>query len=124
MFDIGFLELILIAIIGLIVLGPERLPVAARTLGRWFGKARRMTGQFTQEINRQIELEDLKNELKKQGESLDINEDVEMIQNTVQDALKEAEEFEPLPRDEYDKLFQAPKEPTPTRDTPSDQAKP
>ncbi|KZY35493.1 MULTISPECIES: Sec-independent protein translocase protein TatB [unclassified Oleiphilus] len=119
MFDVGFLELVLIAIIGLLVLGPERLPVAARTLGRWFGKARRMTSQFTQEINRQIELEDLKSELKKQGESLDINEDVEMIQNTVKDALKEAEEFEPLPRDEYDKLFQAPKEPDSSKDLQS-----
>jgi len=109
MFDIGFLELIIVGIIGLLVLGPERLPVAARTLGKWLGKARRMAGQFTKEIDRQIEVEELKAELKKQGESLDINEDVEKIRTSVDAALKEAEEFEPLPRTEVDSPFIAPK---------------
>jgi sec-independent protein translocase protein TatB len=108
MFDIGFLELILIAIIGLLVLGPERLPVAARTIGRWIGRARRMATQFSKEIERQIEVEDLKAELKEQGESLDINEDVQKIQSTIRDALKEAEEFEPLPRSAPDEFFKSP----------------
>lgn len=110
MFDIGFLELVLIAIIGLLVLGPERLPVAARAVGRWVGKAKRMTSQFSQEINRQIEIEELKKELQKQGESLNINEDAQMIHNTVKDALRDAEEFEPLPRTEPDRPFTAPEE--------------
>lgn len=114
MFDVGFLELVLIAIIGLLVLGPERLPVAARTIGRWVGKAKRMTSQFSQEINRQIEIEELKKELQKQGESLNINEDAQMIHNTVKDALKDADEFEPLPRTEPDKAFKAPEEPSPS----------
>ena len=109
MFDIGFLELVLVGIIGLLVLGPERLPVAARTLGRWVGNARRMMANISQEIDKQIEIEELKAELKKQGESLNINEDVKQIQQTVSDALKEAEqhseEYEPLPRKEADKPF-------------------
>lgn len=109
MFDIGFLELILIGVIGLIVLGPERLPVAAKTLGRWVGNARRMMAQVSQEIDKQIEIEELKAELKKQGESLNISEDVKQIRQTVSDALKEAEksskEFEPLPRTEPDSPF-------------------
>ena len=117
MFDIGFLELVLVGIIGLIILGPERLPVAARTLGRWIGRAKRMVSQFTQEIDKEIEIEELKAQLKKQGESLDINTDVRQIQDTVANALQEAEqdseylfknelpehhgeEFEPLPRNE------------------------
>ena len=117
MFDIGFLELVLVGIIGLIILGPERLPVAARTLGRWIGRAKRMVSQFTQEIDKEIEIEELKAQLKKQGESLDINSDVRQIQETVSKALQEAErdaehlyenelpehqgeEFEPLPRDD------------------------
>lgn len=109
MFDIGFLELVLVGIIGLLVLGPERLPVAARTLGRWVGNAKRMMANISQEIDKQIEIEELKAELKKQGESLNINDDVKQIQQTVSDALKEAEqhseEFEPLPRKEADKPF-------------------
>jgi len=100
MFDIGFLELIFVSIIALLVLGPERLPVAARTAGKWVGKARRMVGQLSREIDRQIEAEELREELRKQGESLNINEDVRKIQSTVHGALKEAEEYEPLPRDD------------------------
>lgn len=100
MFDIGFLELVIIAVIGLLVLGPERLPVAARKAGRMVGKARRMVNQFSSEIDRQIEAEELREKLKAQGESLNIEEDIKNIQNTVQDALHQAEEFEPLPRDD------------------------
>lgn len=102
MFDIGFLELIIVAIVALLVLGPERLPVAARTAGHWVGKARRMVSQFSKEIDRQIEAENLREELKKQGESLDISEDVRNIQKTLNAALDEAEEFEPLPRSDSD----------------------
>lgn len=112
MFDIGFLELILVGVIGLIVLGPERLPVAARTLGRWVGNARRMMAQISQEIEKQVEIEELKAELKKQGESLNVNEDIKQIQQTVSEALKDAErhseEFEQLPRTETDRPFSSP----------------
>jgi sec-independent protein translocase protein TatB len=105
MFDIGFLELVIVGIIALLVLGPERLPVAARTVGKWVGRARRMTNQFTQEIDRQIELDELRAELKKQGESLDIREDAHNIHATVSEALQQAKEFEPLPRTEEDTPF-------------------
>lgn len=102
MFDIGFLELLIVAVIALLVLGPERLPVAARKAGQWVGKARRMVSQFSREIDRQIEAEELRAELKKHGESLNINEDVKKIQSTVHSALQEAEEYEPLPRKDED----------------------
>jgi len=105
MFDIGFLELVIVGIIALLVLGPERLPVAARTVGKWVGQARRMTSQFTKEIDRQIELDELRAELKKQGESLDIREDANNIHATVSQALQQAKEFEPLPRAEEDTPF-------------------
>lgn len=94
MFDIGFLELVIVGIIALLVLGPERLPVAARTVGKWVGQARRMTSQFTKEIDRQIELDELRAELKRQGESLDIRADAHNIHATVSEALQQAKEFE------------------------------
>lgn len=104
MFDIGFLELIIVAIIALLVLGPERLPHAARTAGRWVGRIRRTVGNFSREIERQIDAEELREQLKKSGESLNIEEDVKNIQQTVKEALDDVElkEYEPLPRDASD----------------------
>lgn len=66
MFDIGFFELLFIAIIALLVLGPERLPKAARAVGSWVGKAKRMMNQLSRELDREIEAEELKQELLKQ----------------------------------------------------------
>ena len=53
MFDIGFWELLLILSIALIVLGPERLPTAARTVGRWTGRARAFVRNLTTELERE-----------------------------------------------------------------------
>ena len=92
MFDIGFLELIIVAVIALLVLGPERLPRAARTVGKWVGKARRMVSSFSQEIDRQMEIEELREQLKEQGKSLNINDDAKKIHQTVKEALSVSEE--------------------------------
>lgn len=91
MFDIGFLELIIVAVLALLVLGPERLPKAAATLGKWIGKARRLMSTFSQEIDRQVEIEELREQLKKHGKSLDINEDANKIHQTVSQALADVE---------------------------------
>lgn len=63
MFDIGFWELALIGILALVVLGPKRLPEAARTAGRWVGKLRLFIANVKQDIDREIdsgELADLR----------------------------------------------------------------
>ena len=52
MFDIGFSELLLIAVIGLLVLGPERLPTAVRTTSLWVGRLRRQFNQIRAEVER------------------------------------------------------------------------
>lgn len=122
MFDIGFLELLIVSVIALLVLGPERLPIAARKAGQWVSKARRMVSQFSREIDRQIEAEELRAELKKQGESLNIEEDVKNIQNTVRNALKDAEEFEPLPRKEAEPALNSTPKPRSTASEPSQAA--
>lgn len=54
MFDIGFWELFLIFGIALIVLGPERLPVAARTVGLWTGRARAFVRNLSNELDREV----------------------------------------------------------------------
>ena len=59
MFDIGFSEMILIALIALIVLGPARLPEVARSAGRWVGKVRRFVENVKRDIDQEIKDEDL-----------------------------------------------------------------
>jgi sec-independent protein translocase protein TatB len=59
MFDVGFNELLLIAVIGLLVLGPERLPKVAAQIGRWVARARRTATQLRQELEREIALSEI-----------------------------------------------------------------
>ena len=60
MFDVGFSELMVIAVVALIVIGPERLPKAARTLGHLFGRLQRYVNDVKADINREIELDELR----------------------------------------------------------------
>lgn len=60
MFDISFSEIVIIATAALIVLGPERLPKVARTLGHLFGRAQRYVNEVKNDIQREMELEELK----------------------------------------------------------------
>jgi sec-independent protein translocase protein TatB len=60
MFDIGFSELLVIAVVALIVIGPERLPKVARTLGHLFGRMQRYVNDVKADIAREMELEELR----------------------------------------------------------------
>jgi sec-independent protein translocase protein TatB len=60
MFDIGFSEFMLIAVVALIVIGPERLPKVARTLGHLFGRMQRYVSDVKADISREMELDELK----------------------------------------------------------------
>ncbi|EKT4481150.1 Sec-independent protein translocase protein TatB [Pseudomonas putida] len=59
MFEVGFSELLLVGVVALLVLGPERLPVAARTLGRGLGQARRAMYALRTQVEREIEMPNL-----------------------------------------------------------------
>lgn len=60
MFDIGFTELMVIALVGLIVIGPERMPKVARTVGHLLGRLQRYVSDVKSDINREMQLEELK----------------------------------------------------------------
>ncbi len=60
MFDIAFSELLVIGIVALIVIGPERLPKIARTAGQWLGRLNRYVAQVKQDIDRDMKLEELR----------------------------------------------------------------
>ena len=67
MFDVGFWELTLIAVVALIVIGPERLPKVARTAGHWIGRGRRFVASVKADIDREIKAEELKQILEDQA---------------------------------------------------------
>ncbi|HJT50377.1 MAG TPA: Sec-independent protein translocase protein TatB, partial [Nitrosospira sp.] len=60
MFEISFTEILVIATVALVVIGPERLPKVARTLGHLFGRAQRYVNDVKSDIQREMELEELK----------------------------------------------------------------
>ncbi|MHA7003059.1 Sec-independent protein translocase protein TatB [Aeromonas schubertii] len=65
MFDIGFWELIVIAVVALVVLGPERLPEAVRTLAKWVKLVRNTANAVKMELSEELRIQELHNDLKK-----------------------------------------------------------
>jgi sec-independent protein translocase protein TatB len=70
MFDFGFGELLLLAIIALVVLGPERLPIAARLLGRWIRAARSQWNSVKAELENEIADEELRRNLREASDAM------------------------------------------------------
>lgn len=64
MFDIGSLELLVIGVLGLLILGPERLPKAAHTIGLVIGRIRRSVSHFQEDLERHVRTEELKAKLR------------------------------------------------------------
>lgn len=85
MFDVGFSEIMVIAVVALIVIGPERLPKVARTLGHLFGRAQRYVNEVKTDIQREMELD----ELKKLQTS--VQDTVNSIENTVRQEVQETQ---------------------------------
>jgi sec-independent protein translocase protein TatB len=77
MFDVGFWELMVIAVVALIVIGPERLPGVARTAGLWVGRLRRFVAGVKADIEREVKAEELKRVMEEQAKSSGIHEIIE-----------------------------------------------
>jgi len=67
MFDVGFTELCLIALVSLLVIGPERLPKVARLAGFWLGKTRTMVAAVKEEIKLELQAEEMRQIFKEQS---------------------------------------------------------
>lgn len=88
MFDIGFWEIIIIGVVALLVIGPERLPGIARKAGMWLGRGRRFVQTVKADIDRELATEDLRRVLKEQSESSGIHEILEETKQAVEDSRK------------------------------------
>lgn len=78
MFEIGFIELVVIGVVALIVIGPERLPKVARTAGHLYGRTQRYVSTVKSDISREIQLD----ELRKAGQ--DLRQSVESVASEVE----------------------------------------
>jgi sec-independent protein translocase protein TatB len=86
MFDIGFPELLLVAIVALLVLGPERLPQALRTLGLWLGRMRRSFNAVKTEVEREIGMDEIRRQLHNEA----VLEELKRIERDVRATADEA----------------------------------
>ncbi len=71
MFDVGFSEMLLVGLVALLVFGPERLPRVAKEAALWIRKARSMANSVKQEIDRELQLQDLKETMDKQKREME-----------------------------------------------------
>lgn len=92
MFDVGFSELVLLAIVALVVLGPEKLPHAARILGAWVGRIRRTVGTIQAEIEREVAAQEMKTRLEKEFGDIggkDILDELRQEQRELENSLRD-----------------------------------
>jgi len=76
MFDVGFWELVVVGVVALLVIGPDKLPEVARTVGRWAGRARAYMNSVRADIDREMRLQELQ-ELMRHNERNSLHEIVE-----------------------------------------------
>ena len=88
MFDIGFWELVLISVVALVVLGPERLPHAIRSVARFVSSAKAMANSVKEELNQELKIQELQESLRK-AEQLGMKNLSPELQDAV-DQLKQA----------------------------------
>ena len=86
MFDIGFPELMLVAIVGLLVIGPNRLPEALRTLGLWLGRLRRSFNTVKAEIEKEVGMDEVRRQLHNEA----VMDEMKRIEREVKDTGKAA----------------------------------
>ena len=96
MFDIGFSEIMMVALVSLLVIGPERLPKVARIAGYWIGKTRRMVAAAKAEISAELHAEEIRQALKQQDA---LNELQGLIDETRDAAHSFKSSIDRLPQD-------------------------
>lgn len=95
MFDVSFGEMLLLAVVALVVLGPERLPGAARTAGALLRRARNSWHNVRDEVERELAAEDLKRSLRDTTRELDVRRDINAVADDLRAATTTPEPVKP-----------------------------
>lgn len=95
MFDVGFSELVLLAIVALVVLGPEKLPHAARMAGAWLGRIKRTMTNIQMEIEKEVSAQEMRDRINQEIERLKalsnpINDEIKAVENTIHQHVNDA----------------------------------
>ena len=109
MFGISFSELLLVGLIALLVLGPERLPGAARTAGLWIGRIKRSFNSIKEEVEREIGADEIRRQLHNER-ILELEREMQAVKN---DILPPAPQASVPPPPVVEPAAQAPAEPAP-----------
>lgn len=91
MFDIGFFELLIIAVVGLVVIGPERLPETVRGVSLWIGRFKRSLRETRSELEKQLGADDIRRQLHNE----EVMRSLEKTRREIEDALKENPTYDP-----------------------------
>lgn len=100
MFDIGFSEIALIAVVALLVLGPERLPRVARTAGALLRRARNSWQEVRGEIERELAAEDLKRTIQETQRAADVRADVRNAAGEIENSIRDTKPTPSISADE------------------------
>jgi sec-independent protein translocase protein TatB len=107
MFGVDFSEIMVIMVVALIVLGPERLPKVARTMGEWWGRMQRYINRIKMDVSTSMELDELRElERKIKAEADALERSVQQAGNNINQEVRQLEK-------EIDKPAQDPNSPTP-----------
>ena len=111
MFDVNLSEILVILVVALIVIGPERLPRVARSMGQWMGRIQRFVSTVKQDVNRSMELEELRElERKVKAEAAALEQSAQQVGNDINHEVRQLEkDIESRPDS---------KSPTPPANTP------
>jgi len=91
MLDMGFWELMIIALVALMVIGPERLPAVARTVGHWVGKGQAFINSVKSDIDHEFRLKQLQESMQN-NERSDLHEIIEETKNDIQDNINDMQD--------------------------------
>jgi len=84
MFDIGFLELLVIALITLVVMGPERLPEAIRAVSLWIGRLKQLLAKTRQDIENEVGMDDIRHQLHNEQVLKDLGESKDQLEQSLE----------------------------------------
>jgi sec-independent protein translocase protein TatB len=110
-FDIGFTELLLCLIVALVVIGPEQLPGAVRTIGLWIGRLKRSLRDTREEIERQIGADDIRRQLHNEEIMQNLEQARLQIEQTMRETEAEANRIDLPTAPQVPKVPQVPKAP-------------